>query len=298
VDLERYARAVAKMADEGRFDEALDVAAEALSRLPDVSTDRASWLAHSGEIEDGRGRVQDAEAAFQKALAVLDACTESRPSLRVRILTGLSKAYVKLGRIGEAEERAAEAVAIIDASPDASATALAFALRNLAAVHLLRRDFATAEQVLERVMQVLGTALAPDDPDLATALTDLAFVYDERGRAKEAAALREDAATILQTPYRRLAERLEDVMRTSGLSDAEVASLAESAARGTLGSEFLPDAKMAEAIEELAWMLFARPRSNADQSQRVHAWLLERVKTGELSMLDVVEQLALSATAS
>jgi len=278
------------MAEEGRFDEALEMAQEALSRLPIGSIETAPWLAHIGEIEDARGEPAAAENAFQEALTALDLGMRRGP-VRMRVLTGLSKVYVKLRRTLDAEACAAQAVELVEASPDATATTLAFALRNLAAVQLFRRDLETAAGTLERIVGLLGTALAPDDPELATALLDCAFVLEQTGRAAEAAGLRDDAAAILVLPYRRLDEKVDDV-RARGTSDAQIAALVAEVAQGVAPDSLVADGDVSATIEELAWMLFVRAGELDDNAPIANAWMIDRVRSGQLSMHDMLEEAA------
>lgn len=288
MDLDRYAQAVARMAEEGKYEEALDMAQEALSRLPIGSVETAPWLAHVGEIQDARGEPYLAEQAFQEALTALDLGMRRGP-VRLRVLTGLSKAYVKLGNVLEAESAAAQAVELVQASPDATATSLAFTLRNLAAVQLLRQDFDTAEATLEHIVALLGTALAPDDPELGTALLDLAYVYEKNGRADEARGLRADAEAIFSTPYQRLGERVEDAMRVHGATDAQVASLVARVAEGTPAETLVADEEVSSTVGELAWMLFVRAGELDAGAPTTNAWMIDQVRSGQLSMHELLE---------
>lgn len=288
MDLDRYAQAVAQMAEEGKYEEALDMAQEALSRLPIGSVETAPWLAHVGEIQDARGEAYLAEQAFQEALTALDLGLRRGP-VRLRVLTGLSKVYVKIGRALDAESAAAQAVELVQASPDATATSLAFTLRNLAAVQLLRQDYETAEATLEHIVALLGTALAPDDPELGTALLDLAFLYEKNGRATEANGLREDAAAIFSTPYQRLDERVEDAMRVHGATDAQVAALVARVAEGVPPETLVADEGVSSTVGELAWMLFVRAAELDEGAPVTNAWMIDQVRSGQLSMHELLE---------
>ncbi len=288
MDLDRYAQAVARMAEEGRYEEALDMAQEALSRLPTASVETAPWLAHVGEIQDARGEPHLAEQAFQEALTALDLGMRRGP-VRLRVLTGLSKVYVKLGRAIDAESAAAQAVELVQASADATATSLAFTLRNLAAVQLWRKDFETAEATLEHIVALLGTALAPDDPELGTALLDLAFVYERNGRDAEARGLRDDAAAIFTTPYQRLGERLDSAMRAHGATDAQFASLVARVADGTPAEALVADEDVSSTVGELAWMLFVRAGELDSGAPVTNAWMIDQVRTGHLSLHELLD---------
>jgi tetratricopeptide (TPR) repeat protein len=286
VNLDRYAVAVAKMAEEGRFDEALDLAHEAMIRLPPGSPEAAPWHAHIGELYLGKGEPLLAENAFHEALVAL-ARGDRRSPVRGRVLTELSRLFLRQLRFREAEQAAQEALELAECSPAASASTIAFSLRNLAVVHLFEKDYASAEPLLERVMRMCGSALAPDDPELGTALTDLAHVYEQRGRMADAESLRDSARTIVATPYRRLADRVEEILSATGATSEQ---LAEAVAELRQGSS--PPPPLAEAADELAFMLFVRAPeidANAPQSSE---YMVDLARAGRMSWSEILDQLA------
>ena len=286
MDLDRYAQAVAKMAEEGRYDEALDLAHEALLRLPPGSPESAPWHAHIGELYLGKSEPLLAENAFREALVAL-ARGDRRSPVRGRVLTELSRLYLRQLRFREAEQVAQEALELAECSPNASASTIAFSLRNLAVVHLFERDYISAEPLLERVMRMLGSALAPDDPELATALTDLAHVYEQRGKSADAESLREAARAIVATPYRRLADRVEEILTTTGATPAQ---LAEAVAEVRMGSS--PPPPLAEAADELAFMLFVRAPEIDANAPESSEYMVDLARAGRMSWSEILDQLA------
>lgn len=286
MDLDRYAVAVAKMAEEGRYDEALDLAHEALMRLPPVSVEAAPWHAHIGELYLGKGEPLLAENAFREALVALT-MGERRSPVRGRVLTELSRLFLRQLRFREAEQTAQEALELAECSPNATAGTIAFSLRNLAVVHLFERDYVSAEPLLERVMRMLGSAMAPDDPELATALTDLAHVYEQRGRKDEAESLRESARAIVATPYRRLADRIEEILTTTGATPQQLAQAVNEVRMGSA-----PPPPLAEAADELAFMLFVRaPEIDANATESSE-YLVDLAYAGRMSWSEILDQLA------
>lgn len=279
--------AVAKMAEEERFDEALDLAHEALLRLEPGSLEAASWHAHIGELYVAKGEAILAENAFHQALGALAASDDRRSPVRGRVLTELSRLKLRQLRFRDAEQHAQEALELAEAAPNASAGTIAFALRNLAVVHLFEKDYLSAEPLLERVVRILGTALAPDDPELATALNDLAHVLEQRGLLDDAAMLREEAKCIVATPYRRLADRIEEILGATGATPAELADAVAEVRQGSA-----PPPPLAEPAQELAWMLFVRaPELDANAAETCE-YFVDLARSGQMSWSEILDHLA------
>ena len=295
---ERYAQAVAAMTEQGRLDEAIDLAHEALQRLADDHSDRPLWLAQLGELYDGIGDVTRAESSYTNALTLLGEA-KGREGVRARLLTDLGRVYLRQQKHLEAEETARQAVDVVESSPSADATNIAFALRHLAVVYLYRRDFGSAEPVLERVLRLVGTALAPDDPEIATALTDLAHVYEQRGRADDAESLREEARAIVAAPYRRLSDRIEDMLRACGATERQLAEVVHGLAQGHQPPQpYLATQEHADALDELAWMLFVRAPELNRNAIATSAMMVDLARNGAMSWSEILEHLAATEVAA
>ena len=73
---------------------------------------------------------------------------------------------------------------------------MAGSLNNLALMYQHQGQYAQAEPLYERSLAILGKAVGPDHPDVATVLENLATLYRVTNRRKEAKVLKKRAAMI------------------------------------------------------------------------------------------------------
>ena len=69
-------------------------------------------------------------------------------------------------------------------------------LNSLAAVYFAQGQYPKAEPLCKRALAIGEKALGPNHPDLVTSLENLAKLYRETNREKEAAELEKRAAAI------------------------------------------------------------------------------------------------------
>jgi TonB family protein len=124
----------------------------------------------------------------------------SDPNLRRELasaLFNLGKLSRKLGPAGEAEAGPllTEALAISEELFGSEDAALAPVLHELSRLHLQQSQHARAEDALERLLDI-ARGKGEEHPDVATALSDLAFVKRKLGDDASAEALYRDALRI------------------------------------------------------------------------------------------------------
>ncbi len=215
----------------GAREEALR-ALDELDSKPDASSrDLFEMLVELGRLQQDCGEAADAEATFERALAV-----GGDEALRARALARLSAVYRDQGRFDEAERAAHDAIELAPEESLEAADALvelaseqfavtkydaaeesclrAFPLAEnappgverdrvrtrahatLGTLHRARGRYADAEQVLRQTIELAEQSFGPDSLEAADALNDLAIVFKYAGRFDDAEPLYRRALDI------------------------------------------------------------------------------------------------------
>jgi TonB family protein len=148
---------------------------------------RAAWT---------QGDEPTAAESFHSAIIA----ARSDPNLRGELaiaLVHLGKLSRKLGPAGEAEaeQLLTEALAICERLFGSEHPALAPVLHELSRLHIQRSQYARAEDALERLLAI-ARHKGEEHPDVAAALSDLAFVKHKFGDEASAEALYREALRI------------------------------------------------------------------------------------------------------
>ncbi len=166
--------------------EALDAAiARAGSELDDDPSLQAAVLDDFGEIRAGQGRLDEAQALIERALA---AARRAYGGVHPMVAESLLNLGVIQGMRGDPLSGKAyveQAVAILEKDDGGQPTDLANALSALGRVRQVEGDAAGVRDAMERAV-VIFRKHAPDDPQYLAAQTNLAMVAKSEGRNSEA----------------------------------------------------------------------------------------------------------------
>ncbi len=158
---------------------------------------QADLLDDFGEIEAGRGHLDEARSLFEQAHALaVQAHGEGHPATAESLI---NLGVVQAWRGSPLEGRASleQAVAILDRHADIEPGMLANALSGLANVYHNQARYDEAIPLLERALQ-LRRQIDPQDYGLHSAMNNLAVMLHDRGRNADAEPLLREAVAIVE----------------------------------------------------------------------------------------------------
>lgn len=198
--------------DEGRrhYERALELLDEAGATPHDIAT-----IYHNlGGMMHARGDWAAAEELARRGLSLRLAAAEQRPDAVVADMIALAAILEGTGKYDEAAECCREALARLQALPDDMARTLAsefaVALNNLGSMEARQGRYDKATALLERALGVKRRLLAPDHPDVALSMHNLASVWMRRGEPTRALPLFTESHAIF---LRRLGEAHRKTVR-------------------------------------------------------------------------------------
>jgi CHAT domain-containing protein/tetratricopeptide (TPR) repeat protein len=157
------------------------------------------------------GNLTEAEALYQRALAIREAKL-GNGHLHVAVtLSGLAAVYDAQGKYAEAEIHTKRALAIREAKLPKDSPDIAHSLLNLALLYVKQGKYAESEAHFKRALAIYQAKLGRDDPSIATVLNGLVSLYQEQGKYDEAEAPGKRALAIYQA---RFGNEHPDVART------------------------------------------------------------------------------------
>ncbi len=251
---------------------------------PDDDLMYADALTSQGVVWFRQGKLEDALASFERALAIKARVDgDDHPSL-ANSLARLGPVYASMGRYDEALEAQTRALTILRETMGADHPMAISALINLGNVHQVQGNFDGAARAHERAAESIERTLGPSHPRLARALTNLANAYGSQGRSADAIELFQRVIAILEAKlgpeHIRVARALanmgtayeemgayDDAMRANrrALKIYEQTTGGEDADAGmalhNIGSIHGAQGAYAEAIEALARALAIRERA-------------------------------------
>lgn len=177
------------LGDKDRAAALAEPAAVELERLlgPDHATTAQAWST-LGSLRYQQGRYPEARKLFERALAVQRARLGTNPFVALT-LARYAASLMVLGEDGAARAALLEALAITRKVKGPESTAEGRYLNDLSAVQQRLEDWNGAGQSAERAAVILAKRLGEASPGYATALSNLAQVRLNQGRAAEAADL-------------------------------------------------------------------------------------------------------------
>ena len=182
------------------FAEALDAAiARADSELSVDPVLQADVLDDFGEIRTGQGRFDEAQALFEKALALAEAAHGPDHPAVAESLLNLGALQGYRGDILQGAPFIERAMKILEKDHGGQPTLLANGYNVLATLRDVQGDMAAAVRYIRAGIELYRTH-APDDPQFVISLHNLAITENLQGRKAEAEALhRETIARIEST---------------------------------------------------------------------------------------------------
>ncbi len=149
-----------------------------------------------GSYLQRRGQYPEAEAFFQRAIAIGEkALGPEHPHLAI-YYNNLALLYLDQGRYEEAEPLFQRAIAIGEKALGPEHRHLAIRYNNLAGLYSDQGRYEEAEPLYQRAIAIGEKALGPEHPDLATRYNNLANLYSDQGRYEEAEPLYQRAIAI------------------------------------------------------------------------------------------------------
>jgi CHAT domain-containing protein len=183
-------RQVAQLYQEGRYREALELAAQvcelARQHLGETHPDSATSLSNLAALYDDTGDYQRAESLFRQALEIRrQALGKGHPDYAAS-LNNLAGLYYAKGDFARAEPLSRQASDICrqvlgDSHPDYAAS-----LSSQVALYSAAGDYARAEPLCRQASDILLRVVGESHPDYAQSLNNLAMLYVAQGRALEA----------------------------------------------------------------------------------------------------------------
>jgi tetratricopeptide (TPR) repeat protein len=181
-----------------RFDEAAffaQLAESELQRFPsdelqlDLELNRGLWLTN-------QRRMEDAVAAYQRALGLADRSLGPDHPKKGLVLCNLAGVEEELGRHQEAISLLKDALRIVTATRGPHHPVAAYVHYNLARALLAQGDYPAAHQSAQEAIRIREAALGPNHPGVAEALDVLATILQSDGLYAEALAQSERALEI------------------------------------------------------------------------------------------------------
>lgn len=196
--------------DQARFDEAASSLESAAGELGDAAAGHARLLFLRGYLALRQGRVADAEAPLDAALASLRAQQPLPARPIAEALSALGNIARERADYALAGERTHEALRLLE-SVNADPWSRARLHNNLAVLASDQGEFGAAERNFALALQLIESALGPEHPATAAAVQNLASVKSRRGEHVEAARLFQRALEIRSA---KLGERHPQTLST------------------------------------------------------------------------------------
>ncbi|TRV53305.1 MAG: tetratricopeptide repeat protein [Microcystis panniformis Mp_MB_F_20080800_S26D] len=143
-----------------------------------------------------QGKYNEAIPLAEQALAIIKQQLGDNHPLTAQSLNNLALLYDSQGRYSEAEPLYKEALAIWKQQLGDNHPDTATSLNNLAALYRVQGRYSEAEPLYKQALAIRKQQLGDNHPDTATSLNNLALLYDSQGRYSEAEPLYKQALAI------------------------------------------------------------------------------------------------------
>ncbi|WOB68404.1 tetratricopeptide repeat protein [Microcystis aeruginosa LE3] len=199
-EAERLTQQVIQLYQQGKYNEAIPLAEQALAiikqQLGDNHPLTAQSLNNLALLYYSQGRYSEAEPLFKEALAIRKQQLGDNHPDTATSLNNLAGLYRVQGRYSEAEPLYKEALAIWkqqlgDNHPDTASS-----LNNLAGLYRVQGRYSEAEPLYKEALAIWKQQLGDNHPLTATSLNNLAGLYESQGRYSEAEPLYKQALAI------------------------------------------------------------------------------------------------------
>jgi serine/threonine protein kinase/tetratricopeptide (TPR) repeat protein len=187
----------------GRYDEAIAalraaVAAKVANGDGQAAAGAGAALNALGEVLRDTGRLDEARACFERALAIMERTLgPDHPDVSA-VLNNLGAVLWSTGKLDAARPYLARSLALDEATFGPDHPRVAISLLNLGGLDNAAGDAAHGRALLERALAIQRRALGPDAPELAMALHNLGGVVAAQGDYPAAQRYFEDALAIFE----------------------------------------------------------------------------------------------------
>jgi CHAT domain-containing protein/Tfp pilus assembly protein PilF len=193
-------RQVVELHHQGRYEEALPLAREALdireNKLGPDHPGVAYALNNLALLHEALGDYQAAQPLYQRALDIYRQTYGPEHKYVATALNNLAALYYFLGNYRQAEEFYKESLAIRLRVHGPQSLAAAQSYNNLAELYRTLGNLTTALVMHEKALSILEKVKGPDHPEVAVSLSNLAILHDRLGDRKTARRFIERALAI------------------------------------------------------------------------------------------------------
>jgi tetratricopeptide (TPR) repeat protein len=199
-EAERLTQQVIQLYQQGKYNEAIPLAEQALAiikqQLGDNHPDTAQSLNNLALLYYSQGRYSEAEPLYNRSLAIIKQQLGDNHPDTATSLNNLAALYQSQGRYSEAEPLYKEALAIRKQQLGDNHPDTAQSLNNLAELYRVQGRYSEAEPLLKEALDIRKQQLGDNHPDTAISLNNLAALYQSQGRYSEAEPLYKEALAI------------------------------------------------------------------------------------------------------
>jgi tetratricopeptide (TPR) repeat protein/CHAT domain-containing protein len=206
---------------EGRLTRALAIAAT----YPD-SMHTAVYANNLAKILQGRGDLDGAEAAFRRALRIIEQESGTEGSPYIVVSTNLGRLLVEQGRYADAEAKLREVLALSEHALGGKHPTTATVLSSLATLDLHQGDPEGASAFARRALEIRLEVLGPQHFEASKSFATLADIEIERGDPARADSLGRQALAIVESLFGSEHERVAPIVARLGVAASARGDLA------------------------------------------------------------------------
>ncbi|KAJ1337372.1 protein O-GlcNAc transferase [Microdochium nivale] len=151
--------------------------------------DQLDALHYLGILYANQGRLAEAEAMYQQALAGKEKAVGPDHTDTLRTVNNLGNVYKYQGRLAEAEAMYQRALAGCEKALGPDHTNTLMTVNNLGILYADQGRLAEAEAMYQRALAGCEKALGPDHTDTLSTVYNLGILYADQGRLAEAEAM-------------------------------------------------------------------------------------------------------------
>ncbi len=202
-EAERLTQQVVELDQQGKYNEAIPLAEQALAILKKVLGENhlntATSLNNLAGLYEFQGRYAEAEPLYKEALAIYKQQLGDNHPSTASILNNLAIFYFSQKKYAEAEPFYKEDLAIRKQQLGDNHPDTAISLNNLILFYESQGRYSEAEPLYKQALAIKKQQLGDNHPDTAQSLNNLAILYYSQGRYSEAEPLlKEDLAISKQ----------------------------------------------------------------------------------------------------
>jgi CHAT domain-containing protein len=192
----------ARLADAGKYKEALPLAEQTLELRERLYGAESPWLVHNiNNLASLNLRIGDytkAEALYQRGLIIAEKGMGAEHPQVARFLTNLADTYSRRGNDAGAVPLYQRALSVLEKNFGPDHPQIVHPLHQLGRAYRNMGDFVRAEPLFQRSLMVSKKALGEEHLEVAGSLDNLASLYREKGDYAKAEPLLQRAITIAE----------------------------------------------------------------------------------------------------